>query len=237
MSRALAFLACALLAGRTVAVEAATSGLMVHVPLDGTVTDARRLGAVRAEPEARPVFVPGVAGDAALPAPGRRHVGMLYVSRLSWLLLGGRTPETGTIMLWVKMAALEAAGIDSSRVLVLSSDPPLNLDVEIGSRPRRLIAAFDDEAGLRHRIETGIALPDEWVHIALGWDASAGAAVAFVQGEPRANDSGPAFRMPRLPRVFALGASETPIDDFRLYDRLLDAATLATLPGLAGSAR
>lgn len=209
-------------------------GLMVHVPLDGTVADTRGLGAVRADPAGTPVFVAGRSGAAAIPAPGRRHVGMLHVSRLSRLLLRGRTPAAGTIMLWVKRPEPGVAS-DSTLALVLSSDAPLNLDVAIGDAPPRLRAAFDDAAGTRHEITTPLAGADSWVHLALGWDSPAGTTVVFVQGEVQRNETGTAFTMPGLPKVFALGAPDTPIDDFRLYDRLLAAAALKTLPGLAAA--
>ncbi len=225
----------ALLLVAATAGAAAPAGLMVHVPLDGTVTDARGLGAVRAEKTGTPAFVTGPDGEAALPEPGRRHVAMLHVSRLSRLLLRGRTPEAGTIMLWVRRPALAPAPApapaDTAPVLVLSSDAPLNLDVAIGGAPPRLVAAFDDDAGARHEVTTPLPAADSWVHLALGWDSKAGTTVAFVQGEAQANDTGSPFAMPRLPSVFALGAADTPIDDFRLYDRLLEAAAVRTLPG------
>jgi hypothetical protein len=214
-------------------------GLMVHVPLDGTVVDTRGLGAVRADPAGAPTFIAGPSGEAALPAPGHRRVGMLHVSRLSRLLLRGRTPEAGTIMLWVRRPERPesaAAAADTTPVLVLSSGAPLNLDVALGGTPPRLVAAFDDDSGARHEISTPLAAGDSWVHVALGWDAHAGTTVAFVQGAAQANDTGSPFVMPGLPKVFALGAPDTPIDDFRLYDRLLDPAALKTLPGLAAAA-
>ena len=217
---------------------ASSAGLMVHVPFDGAIADTRGLGAVRADQVGTPTFITGPDGEAALPGPGSRHVAMLHVSRLSRLLLRGRTPEAGTIMLWVKRPDPALAPADTAPVLVLSSDAPLNLDVALGGAPPRLVAAFDDEAGLRH--ETALPLPaaaaaGSWVHLALGWDAGAGTTVAFVQGEALENATGKPFVMPKLPGVFALGAADTPIDDFRLYDRLLDAAAVRALPGFPAS--
>lgn len=217
------------------AVGASPAGLMVHVPLDGTVTDARGLGAVRADQVGTPAFVAGPDGEAALPEPGGRHVAMLHVSRLSRLLLRGRTPEAGTIMLWVKRPQPALAPADTAPVLVLSSDAPLNLDVALGGVPPRLVAVFDDDAGVRHEITTPVATVEPWIHVALGWESKDGAIVAFVAGEVRANETGAPFAMPKLPSVFALGAPDTPIDDFRLYDRLLDPAAVSMLPGFAAA--
>src|SRR5512145_268619 len=76
------------------------SGLMVHVPLDGSFIDERNLGAVRPQADGDPVYVPGAVLEAAIPAAGRPEVGRLHVTRLSRLLLRGRTPKSGTIMLW-----------------------------------------------------------------------------------------------------------------------------------------
>lgn len=210
--------------------SASASGLMIHVPLDSAVADTRGLGAVRADPVAAPAFVAGVVGEAALPASGHRHVAMLHVSRLSRLLLRGRTPQTGTIMLWIR----RPAAADTAPVLVLSSDAPLNLDVAVAAPPPRMVAAFDDDAGVRHEIAAPLsATAGSWIHLALGWDAAAGTTVAFVQGDSLAGANGAPFAMPGLPAVFALGAPDFAVDDFRLYDRLLAAAAVRALPGFA----
>ena len=215
---------------------ASSAGLMVHVPFDGAIADTRGLGAVRADQVGTPTFVTGPDGEAALPEPGGRHVAMLHVSRLSQLLLRGRTPEAGTIMLWVKRPEPALAPADTAPVLVLSSDAPLNLDVALGGAPPRLVAAFDDDAGLRHEIATPVATVEPWIHFALGWESKDGTIVALVAGELRAHETGAPFAMPRLPAVFALGAPDVPIDDFRLYDRLLDTAAVRALPGFAAAA-
>ena len=218
------------------AAGASPAGLMVHVPLDGTVTEARGLGTVRADQVGAPTFVAGAVGEAALPEPGHRHVAMLHVSRLSRLLLRGHTPEAGTIMLWVRRPAPTPAPADTAPVLVLSSDAPLNLDVVVAAAPPRLVAAFDDEAGVRHEIGAPFpATAGSWIHLALGWDAAAGTAVAFVQGDSLAHATVAPFAMPSLPTVFALGAPDIAVDDFRLYDRLLVSTQLRALPGFAAA--
>jgi hypothetical protein len=211
------------------------SGLMVHVPLDGSVIDATRLCAVRPEAAGKPEFVRGADGEAAVPAAGRRRVGRLHVSRLARLVLRGRTPSSGTIMLWVRPTAAPAGGDSSSTTWVLTSDPPLALRVGLAGSPSRLVAAFDDRAGATHETEAPLPAAGEWSHVALGWDAGAGAITAFIQGEPAAQASGPPFKMPGLPKVFELGATGFAIDDFRLYNHLLDREDLHALPGLAAA--
>ncbi len=239
-----------LAAGIASAAAAADSppGLMIHVPLDGSVADVRALGAVRGEAEGRPVFMAGAAGAAGTPEAGRRHVGTLHVSRLSWLMLRGRTPATGTIMLWVRLEPAPAAAdtapaatapaaseVDTTMVHVLSSDAPLNLEVAVGGRPRQVRAAFDDRAGTRRRAAAPIPDDGSWMHVALGWDAPAGTVVVFVAGRPSTTETASAFEMPGLPKVFGLGAPGAAIDDFRLYNRLLEGSELMTLPGLTAT--
>ena len=214
------------------------SGLMVRVPLDGSVIDATRLCAVRPEAAGRPEFVRGADGEAAVPANGRSIVARLHVSRLARLLLRGRTPSGGTIMLWVHPAAAAAGGDSARTTWVLTSDRPLNLRVGLAGSSSRLVAAFDDDAGATHQLEAPMPPAAGWSHVALGWDAGSGAITAFIQGEPASQASGARFRMPGLPKLFELGAPGIAIDDFRLYNHLLDSPALRTLPGLAaGGAR
>lgn len=222
----------------------APSGLMVHVPLDGSFVDARSLGAVRAEESGTPAFLPGVVGQAALPGTEQSVVGQLHVTRLSRLMLRGNTPAQGTIMVWCRLAS--TAG-DSAAITVIGSDDPLALSVAVVSDPPTVRASFMDRAGARHAISAPLpaaadstagaaaanAAPS-WVHVALGWDSGAGTVTAFAAGRPIAHLTGPAYEMPGLPREFDLGNPLAAIDDFRLYDRLLAPEELATLPGLAG---
>jgi hypothetical protein len=210
------------------------SGLMAHVPLDGSFNDKRAIGAMRAEAQGDPAFVAGAVGRGAIPESGHAVVGLLYVTRLSRILLLGRTPAAGTIMLWFRLPSPVAASADTPPdtlpAVILSSDAPLNLTVEVDGS--RLTAGFDDEEGIRHQIEVPIRSPDRWTHIARGWDSQEGNTIAFLKGEPIARGIDAAFRMPRLPRVFALGAPEIAIDDFRLYNRHLEPAEIRALPGI-----
>jgi len=219
------------------------SGLMVHVPLDGSFVDARALGAVRPEARGTPDFLPGVAGQAALPGSSQEIVGVLHVTRLSRLMLRSRTPAQGTIMVWCRLAP--AAG-DSSAIPLIRSDDPLALAVVVAGSPPTVRAAFVDRAGVPHVIAAalgtaadsaagtaGHAAPS-WVHVALGWDSAAGTVTAFVGGESLAQLPGQPYEMPNLPKQFELGNRRAAIDDFRLYDRLLSPEELATLPGLTG---
>ena len=238
----IAVIAAAAAAGAAAAATGAAekpSGLMVHVPLDGSVTDATRLCAVRPEAAGRPDFVRGADGEGAVPAAGQSRVGRLHVSRLARLVLRGRTPSTGTIMLWVRLPAAPAGGDSARTIWVLTSDPPLDLRVGLAGSspgaPPRLVAAFDDPSGATHAIEAPLPAADGWTHVALGWDAGAGTAIAFVQGESAARASGAPFRMPGLPKLFDLGAPGIAIDDFRLYSHLLAGEDLHTLPGLAAA--
>jgi len=214
------------------------AGLMVHVPFDGSFTDARALGAVRPEAEGNPKFVDGVKGKAAIPQSGHGHIGRLHVSRLSKLALLGRTPAAGTIMLWYRQLPADADGSasdgDSAAVVLLTSDHPLNLSVGITGAPSRLAAAFDDDAGVTHRIEAPLALaqPELWHHLALAWDSEKGRIIAFVQGEQVGETTGAAFRMPGLPKTFELGAREVALDEFRLYKNRLDLSALRAAAGL-----
>jgi hypothetical protein len=212
------------------------SGLMVHVPLDGSFVDARALGAVRPEALGTPAFLPGAVAEGALPAIGRFQVGQLHVTRLSRLMLRGRTPAAGTIMIWCRLAA--APG-DSTPITVLRSDEPLALEVTVGGDPPALAGSFTDRGGARHRITTPLPVSEaaaapSWVHVALGWDSAAGAMIAFVGGQPRARTDGSPYEMPGLPKHFELGHPQSAIDDFRLYDRLLAPSELAALPAVGG---
>lgn len=222
----------------------APSGLMVHVPLDGSFVDARSLGAVRAEERGTPAFLPGVVGQAALPGTEQSVVGVLHVTRLSRLMLRGRTPAQGTIMVWCRPAP--AAG-DSAAITVIGSDDPLALSVAVVSDPPTVRASFMDRAGAPHAISAPLpAAADSiaggaaanvgasWVHVALGWDSAAGTVTAFAGGQPIAQLTGSPYEMPGLPQQFDLGNPRAAIDDFRLYDRLLAPEELASLPGLAG---
>jgi hypothetical protein len=222
----------------------APSGLMVHVPLDGSFVDARSLGAVRPEASGTPAFLPGMVGQAALPGAEQSVVGELHVTRLSRLMLRGHTPEQGTIMVWCRLTP--AAG-DSAAITVIGSDDPLALSVAVVSDPPTVRASFMDRAGALHAISAPLpATADSmagtaaanvaasWVHVALGWDSEAGTVTAFAAGRPIAQLAGPAYEMPGLPQQFDLGNPRAAIDDFRLYDRLLAPEELATLPGLAG---
>ena len=217
------------------------AGLMVHVPLDGSFKDAKALGAVRAEAEGTPAFLPGRVAEAALPGSDAALVGKLHVTRLSRLMLRGRTPAQGTIMVWCRLAsAVDAAG-DSAAFQVIGSDDPLALRIAVASQPLAVRASFVDRAGATHAISAPLAdstasedNTPRWVHLALGWDSAAGTVTAFVAGQPLAQTNGPAYEMPGLPREFELGNSRAAIDDFRLYDRLLSPEELARLPGLSG---
>jgi hypothetical protein len=207
-------------------------GLMVHVPLDGSFVDARGLGAVRPEALGTPAFFLGAVDEGALPAAAQELVGLLHVTRLSRLMLRGKTPAKGTIMTWCRLDA-----IDSTRATVIASDAPLSLHVTVGGQPPELSASFADKAGSVHRI--GAPLSDApsaksgWIHVALGWDSEAGTVIAFVRGQPITRLDGSPYEMPGLPKQFALGHPQAAIDDFRLYDRLLEPARLTALPGLA----
>jgi hypothetical protein len=208
---------------------------MVHVPLDGSFVDARALGAVRAEALGEPAFLLGAVGEGALPGAGVAQVGELHVTRLSRLMLRGKTPAKGTIMTWCRLA-IEVT--DSTSCVVLSSDEPLRLEVAVGGNPPALTGSFADKAGAEHRI--GAPLPagaaagrPGWVHVALGWDSEAGTVIAFAGGQPIARIDGSPYAMPGLPKRFALGHPKAAIDDFRLYDQLLAPAGLGVLPGLA----
>ncbi|MGD8395934.1 MAG: hypothetical protein PVF43_10700 [Candidatus Eiseniibacteriota bacterium] len=196
-------------------------GLMVHVPLDGSFEDRAALGAVRPEATGTPAFVPGAVGMAALPGTGQKHVGILHVTWLSRLVLRGHTPATGTIMLWFRRPPEDGAGDAPASATILGSDGPLGLAVTVGEDG--LTAAFDDAAGNRRRIIARMRPSDGWVHVALGWDAGRGRISVFLQGERLAADDGAAFAMPELPHTFMLGAPVVAIDDFRLFDRLLEA--------------
>lgn len=207
------------------------AGLMVHLPFDGAFTDKRALGSVRPEVDGIPVYVQGALGQAAMPGDARTRIGSLHVSRLSRIMLLGRTPAAGTIMLWLSLPAREAGSTgDTTSHVVLSSDAPLNLEIRVTTN--RLTAGFDDSEGTRHKIEATIGESRDWVHIALGWDSGSGRETAFVDGEATAESRGAAFKMPGLPRVFALGAPGVAIDEFRLYNRHLEPNELAALPGM-----
>jgi hypothetical protein len=221
------------------------SGLMIHVPFDGSFTDARALGAVRPEAEANPEFVEGVKGKAAISESGHRCIGRLHVSRLAKVALLGRTPAAGTIMLWYKFVSGKAAAGDSAVVVLVTGDSPLNLTVGItGSHPT-LTASFNDDAGTTHRIGAPItASPaadssgnspapiESWHHLALAWDSESGRITAFVQGEQVAETAEGPFKMPGLPKVFELGAPGVALDEFRLYKHRLDLPALRSAAGL-----
>ena len=215
----------------------APSGLMVHVPLDGSFVDARSLGAVRPDASGTPAYLPGMVKEAALPGADQAIVGTLHVTRLSRLMLRGRTPAQGTIMVWCR---LEPAAGDSAAITVIGSDDPLALRIAVAPDPLAVRATFVDRAGAPHAISVPFLPPaaesgaPSWVHVALGWDSTAGTVTAFVFGRPIAQLEGAAYEMPNLPKEFALGNPRAAIDDFRLYDRLLSPEELAILPGLAG---
>ncbi len=223
--------------------ERKASGLMVHVPMDGSFIDERNLGAVRPEADGDPVFVPGAVLEAALPAAGRPEVGRLHVTRLSRLLLRGRTPKAGTIMLWYRPAPTRAeADSTAVSITILRSDEPLRLAVTLGGEPLSMRAEFADRGSQRRSVTAAVparspntAATSPWLHVALGWDSEAGTVTAFIDGKPVAEERSAPFAMPDLPQAFMLGAEGAAIDDFRLYDNLLSPEQIAALPGLAGA--
>jgi hypothetical protein len=210
-------------------------GLMVHIPFNGSFTDASALGAVRPEAESDIRFVDGANGRGAAPGPGHQRIGRLHVSRLSKLALHGRTPASGTVMFWFRELSgdSDAAG-DSAATVLLACDSPLNLVVGISGDPPRLSAVFEDGAGNTRRIEAALSQtqPAEWCHLALGWDSKSGRIIAFVQGEQVAETTSPAFTMAGLPKTFELGAPGFALDEFRLYKHLLDVPGLRAAAGL-----
>jgi len=217
--------------------ERKASGLMVRVPMDGSFIDERNLGAVRPQADGDPVYVPGIVHEGAIPAAGRPEVGRLHVTRLSRLLLRGRTPKAGTIMLWYRPAPTrEEADSTAAAVTILRSDDPLRLSVTLGGEPNVLRTEFDDRGGQQRPISAPVSARGDgnpWVHVALGWDSEAGVVTAFIGGKPVAEERSGPFAMPDLPAAFILGAEGAAIDDFRLYDKLLSPEQIGGLPGLA----